>query len=328
MPKCKNANERYEVYDKLFSDVSRPYGYCWDEIAIELDQDITQQQFNRDIKDMITQYFKNKSYSDIISKTQEGKKVYYTYKDKTQRIHIDRRTFDTIIKISQMDGLGIDEIIDEICETAGVKRNNNSIISYASVKNLEGIRLLPDFYSCIQNKKVIEVDFWKNFEQMETYTIHPYHLRRYNGRWFLFGWNPEKKHIYNISFERVDDFRVKPEITYEDAESHGIYFGGENDYYKDVVGVTKYDDRPIIKIYIKFSDQSLYYVTSKPLHPSQELEKKMGKNIVSIKVSPNYELDSLILSFGKNAKVIDPPQYRDHIKDIVTHLANTYKDND
>lgn len=323
MPKCKNADERYKVYDKLFSDASHPYGYCWEEIALELEQNITQQQFNRDIKNMIALFFKGKEFENVFSKKTRGKKVYFTYLDKTQRIDVNSKTFETISKLSHMEGLGIDDIIDDLCETAGVHRSDNSVISYASVKNLEGLDWLLPFYSCILNKQVIEIDFLREFEKEETYTIHPYHLRRYNGRWFLFGWNPEMKHIYNISFERVLDFRIKPEIVYEDAESHGIHFGGENDYYKDVVGVTKFDKEPVRKIYIRFSDKSFYYVKTKPLHPSQKIVKK---NEVSIEVSPNYELDSLILSFGKNAEVIGPPEYRDHIKEIVNSLVETYKD--
>ncbi len=321
MPKCKNAYERYKVYDNLFSDTTRSNGYSWEEIALELEQNITQQQFNRDIKNIVKLFFKNKNLDDIISKKNVGRETYYSYLDKTLRIDVNSRTLDTIKKLSQMEGLGIDDLIDELCETAGVNRTNNSIISYASEKKVDGLDWLLPFYYCILNKQVIEIDFLREFEKEETYTIHPYHLRRYNGRWFLFGWNPEMKHIYNISFERVLDFRIKPEIVYEDAESHGIHFGGKNDYYKDVVGVTKYDDRPVIKILIKFSDKSFNYVRSKPLHPTQKILKK---NEVTIDVSPNYELDSLILSFGDNAEVIGPPDYRNHIKEIVKRLSDKY----
>lgn len=322
MPKCKNADERYKVYDKLFSDTTRPNGYSWEEITLELEQNITQQQFNRDLKNMITLFFKGKEFENIFSKKTIGKKAYFTYLDKSQRIDVNSRTFETIKKLSQMDGLGIDDLIDELCGTAGINRTNNSIISYASVKNLDGLDWLLPFYYCILNKQVIEIDFLREFEKEETYTIHPYHLRRYNGRWFLFGWNPEAEHIYNISLERVIDFSVRSEIVYEDAESHGVQFGGDNDYYKDVVGVTKYDNKPVETIYIRFSDKSLNYVRSKPLHPTQ----KIKNNLVSIDVSPNYELDSLILSFGDNAEVIGPSGYRDHIKEKVERLSDKYKD--
>lgn len=327
MPKRKNANayERYKVYDRLFRDTKKTEGYCWDEVLDALmnsfDHDITQQQFNRDIKNMIALFFKGDE--NAISKKSNGKKVYYRYSDQTQGIDLQSRTFETVSKLSQMEGLGIDNLIDELCETSGVHRTNNTVISYVSVKNVEGLEWLFDFYSYIINKKVIEVVYLREFEKEEKYIIHPYHLRRYNGRWFLFGWNPEVEHIYNISLERVIDFSVRPEIVYEDAESHGIHFGGENDYYKDVIGVTKYDDKPVITIHIRFSDKSFYYVRSKHLHPTQKILKK---NEVTIDVSPNYELDSLILSFGDNAEVLGPPEYRKHIKEKVKNLADKYKD--
>ena len=78
MPKCKNADERYKVYDKLFSDASHPYGYCWEEIALELEQNITQQQFNRDIKNMIALFFKGKEFENVFSKKTRGEKgIFY-----------------------------------------------------------------------------------------------------------------------------------------------------------------------------------------------------------------------------------------------------------
>jgi predicted DNA-binding transcriptional regulator YafY len=324
MPKCKNADERYRLYDRLFRDTNRPDGYCWEEISEtvlnKLDlENFSQQQFNRDIRNMRALFFKN---MDVFRKSQVGKKVYYTYSDKRQGIDVNSRTFETISKLSQMEGLGIDDLIDELCETAGVNRTDNSVISYASDKKLEGLEWLLPFYNCIINKKVIEVVFLRDFEKEERYIIHPYHLRRYNGRWFLFGWNPKAEHVYNISFERVIDFK-ELDIPYEEPECHGLQFGGDNDYYKDVVGVTKYDDKPILTILIRFSDNSFNYVRSKRLHPTQKILKN---NEISIEVSPNYELDSLILSFGDNAEVIAPPIYRDHIKKIVKSLADKYKD--
>ncbi len=321
MPSCKNADERYKVYDKLFRDVNRPEGYCREEIMLELEQNISPQQFNRDIKQMIALFFNNDD--EVIFKTQKGKEVYYTYYDKSQGINVNSKTFETISKLSQIEGLGIDDLINDLCETAGIDKKNDSLISYESVRSLKGIELVIPFYYCILNKQVIEIDFLREFESVETYIIHPYHLRRYNGRWFLFGWNPEKQHIYNISFERVKGFRERLDLVFEDAKSHGIQFGGDNDYYKDVVGVTKYDDKPVIKIYIRFSNKTFHYVKTKPIHPSQKI---YDQNTVTIDVSPNYELDSQILSFGDNAEVVGPPEYRDHIKEKVKNLVEKYKD--
>lgn len=321
MPQNKNTFERFKIYDKLFRDESRPAGYYYNEIVLEMEDSISHQQFNRDIRDMIAIFFNGDE--NVISKKQIGKEKYYTYSDKTQGINVNSRTFETISKLSQMEGLGLDDLIDDLCEKAGIRRENNAIISYDSVKRLEGLDWLWPLYSSILNKQVIEIDFLREFEKEETYLIHPYHLRRYNGRWFLFGWNPDVQHIYNISFERILDLRIRQDIDYETPESHNIHFGGDNDYYKDVIGVTRYEDRPVIRIHIKFTTKTFYYVKTKPIHPSQKVVKE---NLIYIDVSPNYELDSQILSFGNNAEIIGPPEYREHIKKIVDDLSKKYKD--
>ena len=34
--------------------------------------------------------------------------------------------------------------------------------------------------------------------------IHPYYLKQYNNRWFLFGYNPEKrKSDWNLALDRI-----------------------------------------------------------------------------------------------------------------------------
>lgn len=64
------------------------------------------------------------------------------------------------------------------------------------------------------------------------------------------------------------------------------------------------------KVVLEFSDKSAPYVQTKPLHPTQKTEETDGRLIVKIEVIPNYELESLILSFGENVKVLGPEKLR------------------
>tara|TARA_B100000508_G_C11330884_1_gene214250 strand:+ start:414 stop:617 length:204 start_codon:yes stop_codon:yes gene_type:complete len=56
-----------------------------------------------------------------------------------------------------------------------------------------------------------------------------------------------------------------------------------------------------------------------------EIEWEGDKLIVEIRVIPNYELESLILSFGEKVKVIEPNFLVQKIEMRVEKLADNYK---
>jgi predicted DNA-binding transcriptional regulator YafY len=58
---------------------------------------------------------------------------------------------------------------------------------------------------------------------------------------------------------------------------------------------------------LHFSQQQAPYVVTKPIHPSQ-VNKPITENgvTITINVIPNYELKSLLLSFGKEVEIISP----------------------
>jgi predicted DNA-binding transcriptional regulator YafY len=73
-----------------------------------------------------------------------------------------------------------------------------------------------------------------------------------------------------------------------------------------------------------FSKESAPYVQTKPLHPTQKTEEKNEHLIVRIKVMPNYELESLILSFGENVEILKPELLRENIRMRLKNSLNNY----
>ena len=91
-------------------------------------------------------------------------------------------------------------------------------------------------------------------------------------------------------------------------------FGRE--YFEGIIGVTRNTGKAPEEIKLKFSVSSAPYVATKPLHLSQKitwLEK--GELEVRITVIPNYELESVILSFGENVRVIEPTWLSERINE-------------
>ncbi len=93
-----------------------------------------------------------------------------------------------------------------------------------------------------------------------------------------------------------------------------------SEYFEDVIGVNrgKYKEPELIKLW--FSPEKAPYILTKPLHGSQK-KKSLDENelIVTIEVIPNYELKSLLLSFGKEVKVLLPKELDNELFAMAYH---------
>ena len=116
-------------------------------------------------------------------------------------------------------------------------------------------------------------DGWST--QLRTYNgietevvIHPYHVRQYNNRWFLFGLEQADNvnRIANRPLDRIIKFSIAnvafiPNTTI-DFTNH----------FDDVVGVTIPDDSVAKEtVVLKFDAERFPYAVSKPIHHSQKM---------------------------------------------------------
>jgi predicted DNA-binding transcriptional regulator YafY len=139
--------------------------------------------------------------------------------------------------------------------------------------------------------------------------IHPWYVKQYNNRWFLFGLDDQKYYITNLALDRIQSLEIAEDIPFVPNENIDFEV-----YFKDVIGVTiPKADVEKIRIVLQFTKGQFPYITSKPLHPSQEILSDEECKL-AIEVRPTYELDQLILSFGPDVEVLEPTEYREYIK--------------
>ena len=93
-----------------------------------------------------------------------------------------------------------------------------------------------------------------------------------------------------------------------------------NEYFEDIIGVTNDKSTEVQNIKIQLSDNIIPYIISKPIHGSQ----KISGNILTLELKINYELETLILSYGENIKVIEPLILVDKIKNRINKTSNFY----
>lgn len=161
--------------------------------------------------------------------------------------------------------------------------------------------------------------------------LHPYLLKEYNRRWYLFGATENDGKLLNFSLDRVD--RCIPLASHKYKE----YDGDINERFDDIIGVTLLDDSPVYQIVFWVNDKSKDYVLTKPLHDSQRrLPDTMvaafhdkypnleGGIFLRIDCKRNYELIRELTSFGKNLLVLEPRVIQDEVFGQISLLNDEY----
>jgi predicted DNA-binding transcriptional regulator YafY len=218
----------------------------------------------------------------------------------------------------------LDELFPRI-ETAFnlVHEDHDNLISYQSNRDYTGQSWVGILYNQLLKKKILNIEY-KAFEHAESYIrkIHPYHLKQYNSRWFLFGYEEGEKYtgITNLALDRIQNMEETNENIKLDTTSWG-------DYFDDIIGVSKNPEAEAIKIKLRFNPQRIKYVLTKPIHgATQKLDKTDLENrTISIEVIPNKELYQLLLSFGSDVEVLEPEMVKTELLIQAERVIKYYK---
>jgi predicted DNA-binding transcriptional regulator YafY len=335
MPVNRNALLRYQIIDRCLCNKGRKWTWkaILDEINKGLESEYIEQigktTFFKDIRDI------EQVYNTTVEKFYgENKKVvYYRYEDPDFSIrkqpiyeHEAAQFKASIQMLSRFKGLPqfkwVNEMIPMLETKLGLApTQEKNIISFDSNDDYRGLEFITPFFNAIMYKRGLSI-IYQDFKSPVQYEIefHPYHLKQYNSRWFVFGKDPEKPHIEVIclALDRVKEINEK-DIPYIDYDIDW------EDYFSDIIGVTRHNG-PIeeIRILIKDEEQAAY-IETKPLHQSQKRIKKTDLGYeTSIMVIPNYELTKLLLSFGDRIQIVLPQSLRSEIAKIADKLNLMY----
>ena len=337
MPRNKNAMIRYRTIDRCLSNWSRRFyiedliNECADALSDYTGSavSISKRQILEDLRYMEDR----EGWSAPIERKRDGHKVYYKYSDKrfsivNQPMTQDERRMirDALALLSKFDGVPQFEWLtelDERLEVAGMMGAKIAkAVSFQSNPYLKGMEHFRQAFYSILNKRAVRIAYEPFGAAVRTIVVSPYYLKQYNNRWFLIGKRNDYHRLSNYALDRV----ISMEETTSDFEACEIDF---EDYFADVVGVSV-RDIPAEKVVLKVDETAAKYIMTKPLHPSQEanpVKSEDGNWLITLKrVQDNYELRSLLMSFGDSVEVIEPSTLRDEMGQIVEAMCKKYKD--
>ncbi len=331
----KNATIRYRALDKCFRDYRHRYYIedliekCEDELeSFNFTANVSRRQIFDDIRFMESQA----GWSIPLDRLKDGKKTYYRYYERDFTINEQPLTDEeaqqletVILTLSRFRGLPCNEWVDEVISNLewrfNLKGNKENVVSFEQNQDLKGLDKLSDVLDVTSNHQVVEILYhnFKNGGRDIFFTVHPYYVKQFNNRWFLFGLDDKYHNIDTIALDRIVKMDVAEDIQF--IPNNDIDF---EHYFDDVVGVTIPDDG-IEKehIVLQFTKGRFPYVSSKPIHQSQEIISEEDCT-VSIDVRPNNELVTQILSFGPDVEVLKPQSFREQIITKVKEYNKKY----
>lgn len=201
------------------------------------------------------------------------------------------------------------------------KTHSTAIIHLDKNEKLKGLAHLDVLYQAILKKICLSITY-QSFKARapQTILLHPYILKEFNNRWFVIGKKQGETKLMTLALDRIHSLEYNLAVDYIATDFNG------DEYYKDTIGVTVMNAESVSDVVLKFDRWNAPYVLTKPLHHSQEIretDEATGAVTVKIHVTINYELERLILGFGRSVEVISPNRLRDRIqKNLAQALAN------
>lgn len=331
----KNAYLRYQVLDKCFRNKYRMYFIedLLEEVNKALEEfngdgsKVERRQLFDDIKFMESEA----GFSIPLERIRQGKKAYYRYSEPDFGIQNQKISDDEIETINsalmvllRFRGIPQFEWVNEIfpkLQSTFQDKEPTEVISFDQNEYLIGLDYLPTLYKSITNKSALNIEYQSfKYTIPKQLIIHPYYLKQFNKRWFLFGLNHKDKLIYNLPLDRIKSISQSSQKYIENTT---LDF---KEYFEDIVGVSFTPNEKPIKIKLRVNNEVAPYILTKPLHGSQKrTESITDGTIIELEVIPNIELRQLILSYGDGIEVISPKSFRDQIKKAIDNMYRKYQ---
>jgi len=335
MSSNKNAQLRYSVLDRCLRNTGRKY-FIDDLLeacnqALEnfngLESKIEKRQLYDDLRFMESP----EGWSAPIQRIQDGRRKYIRYEDPSFSINNQplneselRQLQSGMALLKRFEGIPqleeLYEIISNLQSSHGVQEIAPKV-SFDTNPYLRGLEHLQPLFNAITYQQALQIEY-QDFRNPTPYeiTFHPYFLKQYNKRWFVFGYHAEwERSDINLALDRIQRIQTTS-LPYRPDDTDWP------EYFEDLIGVSRNPEQKVQTIELWVDPQNAPYLKTKPLHGSQKIrsEDETG-TILSLELIPNFEFYQVILSFGPLVKVLGPEEVKHKVQSRLAEALKSYK---
>lgn len=326
MPASKNALIRYKTIDRCLRNRQRKW--TLDDL-IEACSDALYEYEGRDegVSRRTVQFDIQMMRSDKLGYNAPIKVVenkYYIYDDPNYSITESplspqdiKKMGEAVEVLRQLSGFqefsGMEDIMGRLEDRVNMaKEKSHPVIFFDKNDKLKGLEFIEPLHSAILAKRPLKINYQSFRARFPTALIfHPYALKEFNNRWFVYGNKPKDTYVVNLALDRIVSLEEAPGVEFiENSE-----FNPET-WFDDLVGVTKFPTDKCEKVRFWASPLEAPYIKTKPIHNSQKVIElnRDGSAIFEIDVIVNRELVRLIFGYAEGLKVLSPRKLQNMIK--------------
>ncbi len=342
MPVNKKALVRYKAIDECLRNRGRRFN--WEDLAQACARRLTDEGVQEPTvarrtiyKDLDFMRSEN-GYNAPIESIRVGRRSYYRYSDPDFSIFLKKDALSdsdlkqiqsAVLTLQQFDGLPVFDWMEEILPKLSKGEEVSflsKIILFEDNEFVQGKNWINPLFNAISERIVVDITY-RNFEQEEPqfFRLHPYFLKQYNHRWYVFGFYPDKNHdFWVLALDRIEDIQAREDLPFRKSPYIDFRFR-----FEDIMGVSWIEEAPLTEIRLHISPELKRYIETKPIHPSQTPLRKLGEVYqCHLKVKPNYELYQTLLAYGPGLVVISPEPIRLEMQQKIHQMYQQYEQKD
>ncbi len=337
---------KIEFFDTLFA--TRRH-YTQEEIIQRFEEQFNKSLSQRSFFNYIKELRTSEAPLEIrTEKTDFGTKTYYFYEE---RFSLEGKIFNrydaTKIKaalavLQQFEHLpqmqDLSEIVLKLEQQTDLAETQVPTLLFDHRPNSNGVRWLRILHNHIVQNAVLKLRYEPFVDDADDLSrwqetgfdivVHPYFLKESKKSWHLFGFNQTKNKIENYALDRIQHVEVMPNVFFKPNTQIN-----PQDYFKDIVGVTKFEEHPCVTYLIRVNSVIAPHWLHRPLHTSQKLLEQTPPDsigscdkysVFSFDLRWNYEWQNLILSYSAHVEVLQPLWFREAIKEILSEACLAY----
>lgn len=284
--KLRNKSASFEeILDKLESESE----------LLEMNFEISKRTFQRDLKEIESLY-------GIEIKFNRSQKVYYINEDSQDEY--SERMFEAL----------------DIFQVLNLNQSLSDFIQFDTRKP-EGTEHLSGLLYAIQNRFQVQFRYQKFWsDEVELRTFEPYLLKEFRKRWYVFGYDLDKKEFRTFGLDRLFALNIT-QTKFQFPQQINA-----KEHFRDCFGIVGPNGEKLEEIRLKFTQNQGNYIRTMPLHHSQQILKdENGEMTVQLKLVPNYDFVMEILSHGEMVQVIQPKKLADEIQNRFRKALKSYE---
>ena len=322
MPVSKNALIRYKTIDKCLRNRYRRWTLddlieaCSDALYEYegRDEGVSRRTVQLDIQMMRSEKLGYNAPIKVVNNK------YYIYEDPNYSITESPLSPQDIEKMGeavkvlrQLSGFqefsGMEDIMGRLEDRVNMAKERTApVIFFDKNDRLKGLGFIEPLHAAILAKHPVRMTY-QSFRAVtpNTFTFHPYALKEFNNRWFVYGTRPKVGYVINLALDRIVSMEEEPDTPFVARPD----FDPET-YFDDLVGVTKMPGDRKEKVRFWASPDDAPYIKTKPIHASQMTVEanEDGSMVFEINVIINRELVRLLFGYAEGLKILSPRKLR------------------